>query len=82
MAVFPAHQRPDRKFNRVNQNVALRATFCILDRSGSMSGLENASRRYGSEKVKRMIERQKEKYGAYVRRDGEGGQLDAVQRSA
>ena len=26
-------------------------------------GLENASRRYGSDKVKRMIERQKEKYG-------------------
>ncbi|MCD8005495.1 MAG: VWA domain-containing protein [Oscillospiraceae bacterium] len=26
-------------------------------------GMENASRRYGSDKVKRMIERQKEKYG-------------------
>ena len=26
-------------------------------------GLENASHRYGSDKVKRMIERQKEKYG-------------------
>lgn len=26
-------------------------------------GLENASRRYGSDKVKRMIEREKEKYG-------------------
>ena len=26
-------------------------------------GLENASRRYGSDRVKRMIERQKEKYG-------------------
>ena len=26
-------------------------------------GMENASRRYGSEKVKKMIERQKEKYG-------------------
>ena len=56
----------------------------ILDRSGSMSGLErdtiggaihhtmfvittdgmeNASRRYNSEKVKQMIERQKAKYG-------------------
>ena len=43
----------------------------ILDRSGSMSGLEtdtiggyeNASRRYDYETVRRMIERQKEKYG-------------------
>ena len=35
----------------------------ILDRSGSMSGLENASRNYDYARVKRMVERQKEKYG-------------------
>ena len=43
----------------------------ILDRSGSMSGLErdtidgyeNASRRYDYERVRRMIEHEKRKYG-------------------
>ena len=43
----------------------------ILDRSGSMGGLEqdtiggleNASKRFGYEKIRRMIEREKEQYG-------------------
>lgn len=43
----------------------------ILDRSGSMGGLEqdtidgleNASKRFSYEKIRRMIEREKEQYG-------------------
>ena len=50
-----------------NKNNITELVF-ILDRSGSMAGLEserseNASQRYTSEQVKKMIERQKEKYG-------------------
>ena len=38
--------------------------MCIRDRFViTTDGMENASRRYDSEKVKKMIERQKEKYG-------------------
>ena len=43
-------------------------------------GMENASRRYTSEKVKRMIERQKEKYGwefLFI-----GANIDAVETAA
>ena len=36
--------------------------MCIRDRI-TTDGMENASSRYDSEKVKQMIERQKEKYG-------------------
>jgi hypothetical protein len=43
-------------------------------------GMENASRRYSSEKVKAMIERQKEKYGwefLFI-----GANIDAVETAA
>ena len=41
-----------------NEDVTEHTLFVI-----TTDGMENASRRYGSEKVKKMIERQKEKYG-------------------
>ena len=60
----------------------------ILDRSGSMGGLEqdtiggleNASKRFGYEKIRRMIEREKERYGwefLFL-----GANMDAVQEAA
>ena len=60
----------------------------ILDRSGSMGGLEqdtiggleNASKRFGYEKIRRMIEREKEQYGwefLFL-----GANMDAVQEAA
>jgi len=60
----------------------------ILDRSGSMGGLEqdtiggleNASKRFGHEKIRRMIEREKEQYGwefLFL-----GANMDAVQEAA
>ena len=41
-----------------NEDVPEHTLFVI-----TTDGMENASRRYDSEKVKKMIERQKEKYG-------------------
>ena len=38
-------------------------SYTHLDVYKRQDGMENASRRYDSEKVKKMIERQKEKYG-------------------
>ena len=38
-------------------------SFMLSVRAGMTDGMENASRRYDSETVKKMIERQKEKYG-------------------
>ena len=60
----------------------------ILDRSGSMGGLEqditdgleNASKRFGYEKIRRMIEREKEQYGwefLFL-----GANMDAAQEAA
>lgn len=60
----------------------------ILDRSGSMGGLEqdtiggleNASKRFSYEKIRRMIEREKEQYGwefLFL-----GANMDAVQEAA
>ena len=60
----------------------------ILDRSGSMGGLEqditdgleNASKRFGYEKIRRMIEREKEQYGwefLFL-----GANIDAVETAA
>lgn len=52
----------------------------ILDRSGSMGGLENASKRFGYEKICRMIAREKERYGwefLFL-----GANMDAVQEAA
>ena len=60
----------------------------ILDRSGSMGGLEqdtiggleNASKRFGYEKIRRMIEREKEQYGwefLFL-----GANMDAVKEAA
>ena len=60
----------------------------ILDRSGSMGGLEqdtiggleNASKRFGHEKIRRMIEREKEQYGwefLFL-----GANMDAVKEAA
>ena len=59
----------------------------ILDRSGSMGGLEqdtiggleNASKRFSYEKIRRMIEREKEQYGwefLFL-----GANMDAVQEA-
>ena len=60
----------------------------ILDRSGSMGGLEqdttdgleNASKRFSYEKIRRMIEREKEQYGwefLFL-----GANMDAVKEAA
>ena len=58
-----------------NEDVPAHTMFVIMT-----DGMENASRRYGSEQVKKMIERQKEKYGwefLFI-----GANIDAVETAA
>ena len=58
-----------------NEDVPAHTMFVIMT-----DGMENASRRYSSEQVKQMIERQKEKYGwefLFI-----GANIDAVETAA
>ncbi len=58
-----------------NEDVPAHTMFVIMT-----DGMENASRRYSSEQVKKMIERQKEKYGwefLFI-----GANIDAVETAA
>lgn len=58
-----------------NEDVPAQTMFVIMT-----DGMENASRRYNSEQVKKMIERQKEKYGwefLFI-----GANIDAIETAA